>query len=84
MTIDKDEFTVWREHPVTQAFLKRLHDREREFEDWWWAISWNVADKSDLNGDELIKQLANLHGSATAYRWAREVEYEDLFPKEDE
>jgi hypothetical protein len=74
--IDEDEFALWRENPITMAFMEVLEAREQEYRDAWWQLSWEEERPSE-------KELANLRGCATTMEWVRSLEYEDIFGSEE-
>ena len=74
--IDEEEFALWRENPITAAFMEKLAEREREYRDAWWQISWDQEQPSET-------QLASLKGCATTMEWVMSLNYEDIFSSDE-
>lgn len=70
--VSEDEFTVWREDPVTQSILATLSLMAEAQKQGWLAASWDGG-----NTDPVM--LAELRTRAEAYRVFAEGSYADFF-----
>lgn len=76
MTIDKDEFTVWREHPVTQAYFEKIAEEVDRTRKSWEEQAWVKGDLSDRTHASHRERVDTLE-------YMRNLEFEDIFEQED-
>lgn len=71
MTIDKDDFELWRGHPVTEAVFRAFDILAERAKEKWLDISWRGGSTDPL-------MLADLRARAEVIQDFRELTLEDL------
>lgn len=77
MNIDIDDFTNWREHPVTKAYFERIEAEEARTRSTWQQLAWDQGNLSE-------KEYAYHKARAETLDFMASLAFEDLFPKEAE
>ena len=76
MTIDKEEFLVWREHPITRAYFNIILDEAVRTYDQWADLAWR---KGNLSEREYAYHVSRVQ----ALEYMTSLEFEDIFEQED-
>lgn len=75
--IEPDEFTNWREHPVTKAYYERIEAEAARTRSNWQQIAWEQGNLSE-------REYAYHKARAETLEFMASLAFEDLFPKEAE
>lgn len=76
MKIDKEEYEVWREHPVTAAVFTQLRELAENRKQVWVHQSWDT-------GKCEPAALAMLRGQAEAFAFLPNADHAKLFGDEE-
>lgn len=74
MSIEKDEFTNWREHPVTRAYFERIDAEAARTLTNWQQIAWDQGNLSE-------KEYAYHKSRVDTLEFMAALAFEDLFPE---
>lgn len=76
MTIDKDEWEIWRSNPITEAYFAKIEAEIERTRHAWIALAWDRGDLSD-------KEYAYHKARVNALSYMASLEYEDIFESEE-
>ena len=76
MIIDKEEFLVWREHPITRAYFEKIADEAHKTYDQWTDIAWKHGNLSE-------REYAYHVSRVEALEFMESLQFEDIFEQED-
>lgn len=76
MTVERDDFANWREHPITRAYFDRIEAEQARTRANWQQIAWDQGNLSE-------REYAYHKARAETLDYMASLAFEELFPKEE-
>lgn len=76
MSINKEEFQAWRDHPITQAYFEKIEAEAARTHSQWIDLAWRQGNLSE-------REYAYHVSRVDALGYMTSLEFEDIFEQEE-